>query len=140
MAIQSEQYTFTPRDRGLGRPALYPFLPISLALGQQTVAVSGLLDTAATVSVLPFDVGLQIGAVWDEQTTALELTGNLARVEARALLVTAKVGQFPPVVLAFAWTKSNSVPVLLGQTNFFMEFDVCFFHSRAVFEVTPKQA
>ena len=50
----------------------------------------------------------------------------------------ATVGKFPPVQLAFAWTRSNAVPVLLGQVNFFMEFDVCFYRSRLVFEVKPK--
>jgi len=30
------------------------------------------------------------------------------------------------------------MPVLLGQVNFFMEFDGCFFHSQAAFEVNPK--
>jgi hypothetical protein len=30
------------------------------------------------------------------------------------------------------------VAMILGQVNFFMEFDVCFFRSQAAFEVTPK--
>ena len=67
------------------------------------------------------------------------MSGNLAAVEARVLVVSAGVGQFPPVRLAFAWAKTDAVPVLLGQVNFFMEFDVCFFRSRAEFEVRPKQ-
>jgi hypothetical protein len=139
MTIQGEQYPFSARDPALGTSGLYPFLPISLSLGQRTVAVQGLLDTAASVNVIPYEIGLQIGAAWDARAPSLELTGNLAREESRALMVTAKVGQFPPVVLAFAWARNNSVPVLLGQTNFFMEFDVCFFRSKAVFEVRPRQ-
>ena len=78
------------------------------------------------------------GADWDKQTVPIQLTGNLANEEARGLLLSATVGKFPSVQLAFAWTKSNAVPVLLGQVNFFMEFDVCFFRSRLVFEVKPK--
>ncbi len=35
----------------------------------------------------------------------------------------------------FAWADSNDVPVLLGQTNFFMEFNVCFYRSQNYFEV-----
>jgi len=100
--------------------------------------VMGLLDTAAMVNVLPYTVGLQLGAVWEQQVTSVQLTGNLAQQEARALVVAATVGKFAPVRLAFAWTKSDSVPILLGQVNFFMEFDVCFFRSQAVFEVKPK--
>jgi hypothetical protein len=45
---------------------------------------------------------------------------------------------FPPVDLAFAWTQSTEVPMILGQVNFFMEFDVCFFRSQAALEVNPK--
>ena len=32
----------------------------------------------------------------------------------------------------------DSLPLLLGQTNFFMEFDVHFYRSRLEFEVEPK--
>ncbi len=140
MTRRAEQYAYQPRTPGLGEAALYPFLPLNLTFRQKAVSVMGLLDTAATINVLPDEVGLQLGAVWDELTTPLELAGNLARQEARALLISGKVGKFAPVPQVFAWAKSNSIPLLLGQTNFFMEFDVCFFRSRAVFEIRPKHA
>lgn len=54
------------------------------------------------------------------------------------MLVTVVVGQFTPARLAFAWTKSTQVPVILGQVNFFMEFDVCFYRSQLAFDVRPK--
>jgi len=44
------------------------------------------------------------------------------------------------VRLAFAWTQTDNVPTLLGQVNFFLEFDACFFRSREEFEVQPKAA
>jgi hypothetical protein len=138
MMPQAEQYPFVSRRPDLGALGLVPCLPIQLTFRQQTVKAEGLLDTAAAINVLPYDVGLQLGAIWEQQTTPLELTGNLAQHEARALLVAATVGAFPPVRLAFAWSKSNEVPILLGQMNFFMEFNVCFFRSQAVFEVKPK--
>jgi predicted aspartyl protease len=99
----------------------------------------GLLDTGATVNVLPYQAGLQLGFDWDAQTTRVQLTGNLAAVEARVVVVPVSVGPFPQTRLAFAWAKMDSVPVLLGQINFFLEFEVCFFRARAVFEVRPKQ-
>lgn len=52
--------------------------------------------------------------------------------------VTAWVGEFEPVRLAFAWVKGKDVPLILGQTNFFMEFNVCFYRSKLEFEVMPK--
>jgi hypothetical protein len=102
------------------------------------VEVNGLLDTGASVNVMPYDIGIRLGANWQQQTTKIKLGGNLAKSEARALVVTAAIDQFTPVRLAFAWTKAKSVPLILGQVNFFMEFDVCFFRARAVFEIQPK--
>ena len=97
-----------------------------------------LLDTGSTVNVLPHSIGLQLGFVWEQRTTLLHLTGSLARLPARGVIVSGQVASFPPVELAFAWTQSTDLPVILGQVNFFMEFDVCFFRSQAAFEVSPK--
>ncbi|NER98249.1 MAG: hypothetical protein F6J86_31225 [Symploca sp. SIO1B1] len=41
-------------------------------------------------------------------------------------------------LLAFAWTSSLKAPLILGQTNCFMEFDVCFYRSKMEFEIKPK--
>ena len=42
----------------------------------------GLLDTGASMNVLPYEIGLQLGAVWDEQTFVISLSGNLENIEA----------------------------------------------------------
>ena len=132
------RYPFLPIEGILGEAGLQPRLPLTLTYQDQSVAVSGLLDTGAMVNVLPYPVGVDLGAVWEHQATALRLTGNLAQFEARALLVSATVGPFTPVRLVFAWTQALNVPVLLGQVNFFMEFDVCFYRSQLAFELRPK--
>ena len=133
------QLPFIEQDPALGPISLAPIVPVDLARDSRSVVLSGLLDTGAAVNVLPYDVGTQLGAVWDQQPTAVQLTGNLASLPAKGLVLSATVGTFAPVLLVFAWTRSNDVPVLFGQMNFFLEFDVCFFRSRAVFEVQPKQ-
>jgi hypothetical protein len=115
-----------------------PYLPLLLTYQNHSVAVSGLLDTGASVNVLPYKIGKELGAVWENQTVKVRLTGNLARFEARAIIMSAKIGQFAPVNLAFAWTENENVPVILGQVNFFSEFDVCFFASEGIFEITQK--
>lgn len=115
-------------------------LPIVLGNGGQRVTAPGLLDTGSTVNVLPLAIGLQLGLVWGEQTTSLSLTGTLAQVPARGVILSGQVGSFAPVDLAFAWTLTDEVPLLLGQINFFMEFDVCFFRSLSMFEVSPKDS
>lgn len=134
----AEQYPFAPSRPTAGPAALLPYLPLTLNFRQHGVQVMGLVDTGATVNVLPFSVGRQLGAVWEEQTTVVPLTGNLSAHEARALVVIASVGRFPPVRLAFAWTENDNVPVLLGQVNFFMEFDFWMSRSRQIFQVKPK--
>ena len=116
-----------------------PFLPLVLAYQGQSVSVTGLLDTGATVNVLPYDLGIQLGAVWDQFPVSVRLTGNLGGYEARSLIVSATVQPFAPVKLVFAWTQHRQVPVILGQMNFFREFDVYFFGSQTVFEIVPKQ-
>jgi hypothetical protein len=97
-----------------------------------------LLDTGASVNVLPYDVGVRLGAVWEEQTTTVLLAGNLAPVEARGLVVSAEIRPFVPRRLVFAWSQTNNVPLLLGRMNFFLEFDVCFYRSQLAFEVRPR--
>lgn len=55
------------------------------------------------------------------------------------MLAEAIVGQFKPVRLVFAWTQAKNLPLILGQVNFFIEFDVCFSRSQLSFDVNRKQ-
>jgi hypothetical protein len=137
MTAGAERYPFVEGDPNLGLASLAPFLPVTLT-GANSITVSGLLDTGAAVNVLPYTVGVQLGASWERQSTPMTLSGNLAACEARALVVPAAVGKFPPVRLAFAWARTDDVPVLLGQVNFFIEFDVCFYRSQSYFDVRPR--
>jgi hypothetical protein len=88
VTAESEQFPFIERDPALGAASFAPFLPITL-VAANSIAVSGLLDTGATVSVLPYGVGENLGAVWEQQTTLITLSGNLAACEARALVESA---------------------------------------------------
>ncbi|MEQ9487228.1 MAG: hypothetical protein RIG27_33855 [Coleofasciculus sp. F4-SAH-05] len=90
------------------------------------------------MNVLPDPIGVELGYEWERQTTTWNLTGNLAQYEARAVVVQAAIAPFEPVQLVFAWTQATNVPLIFGQVNFFMEFDVCFYRSQLQFEVTPK--
>jgi hypothetical protein len=103
-----------------------------------TEGLDSLLDTGISVNVLPYSIGVQLGAIWEEQATSVTLAGNLASVEARGLLIPARIGDFAPVRLVFAWSRSDDIPLLLGRMNFFLEFDVCFYRSKLIFEVRVK--
>jgi hypothetical protein len=122
----AQRFNFLEGFDTFGVPDALPQLPLSLTYRSSSVEVSALLDTGASVNVMPYSVGVQLGAVWEEQTTSVTLVGNLASVEARGLLVSAQISDFDPVQLVFAWSLSDSSPLLLGRMNFFLEFDVCF--------------
>ena len=81
-----------------------PILPLTL-IGRQSVATDGLVDSGAAVNVLPYALGVQLGFDWEQQSHSVELSGNLAAVEARVVVLSAGVGSFPPVRLAFAWRR-----------------------------------
>jgi hypothetical protein len=137
MTVAGLQFPYVARDPSLGNASLAPMLPLTLTNGQ-SVTTSGLVDSGAAINVLPFSLGGQLGFHWDQQTRSVELSGNLASVAARVVVLSAVVGNFAPVRLAFAWAQTDNVSVILGQVNFFMEFDVCFFRSRGIFEARPK--
>lgn len=115
-----------------------PRMPLTIRNNEQVLDVVGLVDSGATVSVLPYEVGLQLGGRWDERKAILRLAGNLGRSQAMPFFVVATIGDFAPVRLAFAWVNYANAPLILGQTNFFMEFDVHFYRSRLEFEIEPK--
>jgi len=96
------------------------------------------VDSGATVNVLPYELGLELGGIWDERRAIIQLAGNLSNQPAMPFSATVEIGDFAPTQLVFAWVRSPNVPLILGQTNFFLEFDVCFYRSRSEFEVNPK--
>ena len=134
------RFAFTEVDPDLGTLSTLPYLPLVLTYQNQSINVSGLLDTGSSVNVLPYEIGLRLGAVWERQRLSVPLGGNLARFEARALVLTANVERFSPVELAFAWTQDKNAPLILGQMNFFLAFDVCFYRAESAFEISPKLA
>ncbi|BAY15189.1 hypothetical protein NIES21_10040 [Anabaenopsis circularis NIES-21] len=137
--LEGKRFPFIERSNVLGFSSTMPYLPLTLAYKNQSIEVMGLLDTGASVNVLPYEIGLQLGAVWEEQTVPIQLTGNLAQLEARGLILSATVAELTPVLLAFAWTKSTEAPLILGHMNFFIEFDVCFYRADLAFEVSPRR-
>jgi len=134
----AERFPFTAASDAWGEASLLPQVPIRLANQSRSIDGVGLLDTGATVNVLPHNLGVDLGFVWNENAATIRLSGNLAHFQACPVVAFAKVGSFDAVRLAFAWTQSNDIPLILGQVNFFMEFDVCFYRSQQTFEVRPK--
>ena len=114
-----------------------PRLSLSLQKEAQKLEAVALVDSGATVNVLPYELGLQLGGVWDESRAIIQLAGNLSNQPAIPFSAIVQIGEFPNTELVFAWVKSPNVPLILGQANFFLEFDVCFYRSKLEFEVKP---
>jgi hypothetical protein len=136
--LDGQRYSFIERTNGLGQSTVMPYLPLTLTNGSHSVEVMALLDTGASVNVLPYEIGIQLGAVWENQTVTIPLSGNLAHSEARGLVLSGTIGSFPPILLAFAWTQSQDAPIILGHMNFFAEFNVCFYRHELAFEIRPR--
>ena len=99
------------------------------------------MDTGSTINVLPYDYGLALGMVWEEHVVELKLTGALALYEARAAsawMRNVSLTGPEPVHLAVAWTRSEDAPVIFGQINFLVEFNVCIYRSQNYFDVWPR--
>jgi hypothetical protein len=117
-----------------------PRLPLTLHRENQAIDVVGLVDSGATVNVLPYDIGLALGGTWDDRRAIIPLAGNLGNQLAMPFSAMVQIGEFSQVELLFAWVQRPNVPLILGQTNFFLEFDICFYRSQSEFEVKPKSA
>jgi hypothetical protein len=120
------QFPYLSVDPSAGEAGLLPWLPLTLIQGANVVPALGLVDTGASVNVLSRDIGEKLGISWDQLPTKVTLSGNLASDEARVVLLDCKIADYEPVRLVFAWTRSKYAPLILGQTNFFLEFDACF--------------
>jgi hypothetical protein len=131
-----------------GYPDLEPGLPV-IPLRLMHVAPNGLtrsievqaiVDSGSSINILPYDVGVQLGLDWEIQTFELPVAQWLRGTKAFGVLLGGQIEPFLPVELAFAWTEKTSmqVPILLGETNFFQEFDVCLCGSEQVFDIAPK--
>lgn len=74
--VQPERFPYVLTDPALGEASLLPFMPITLESGGRRLQVNALVDSGSAVNVLPYDIGLALGAVWDQQSIAVRLTGK----------------------------------------------------------------
>lgn len=114
-----------------------PRVPVTLHLSNRQIQAIALVDSGATINVLPFELGQQLGAVWDDAKALLPLGGILGS-DGISLNIETQVGDYPPVELSFAWVQNDRVPLILGQYDFFENFRVCFERYNLEFEITPK--
>ncbi|MBX3085183.1 MAG: hypothetical protein KF716_26350 [Anaerolineae bacterium] len=136
----SRRFAYTALTNALDETVFRPLLTIDLIYHSRTITATGLLDSGADVNVLPYGLGAALGLVWEEQRYEIALTGNLANFSARGVIMTAKLGDFSPVNLAFAWSRAEQAPLIFGQTNFFEVFEICFNRPEGYFSITQADA
>jgi hypothetical protein len=117
-----------------------PFVPITLYHAGYEVAWPAVVDSGATTSVLPYDIGVQLGFVWEEQTLPVSLGGAYESVKGFSVLVRGEIPGLPSVALGFVWVdrSSEDVRLLLGQINFFQCFKVTFEAYDQTFDISPR--
>lgn len=115
-------------------------IDIKLSSGSNGLIVSSLVDSGASLNILPFDVGIELGLVWEQQKFPIDLGGVLKDAQAYGVLLKAQIADLEPTQLAFAWTNkpSSEIRTLLGQVNFFQEYDVHFYGNQQFFEIDLK--
>ena len=99
---KSARFSYLSMKQSASPTALMPYFPLKLSRGIEKTEVFGLLDSGAAVNVLPFQIGLKLGAVWENQMSLFQLGGNLGNYESKGLILTTEIVGFEPVKLAFA--------------------------------------
>ncbi len=118
----------------------YPLVDMNLYCAGCEIMVPALVDSGSDVSILSYDVGLELGFMWEEQTAPVSLGGILANVPAYAVLVRGEISGLPEKALVCAWVKmaSRKSRVILGQMNFFQQFKVTFEGYNNTFDISAK--
>lgn len=64
--FNARRYLFQPKRDESGILANVPYLPLTLSYQNRSLEVMSLLDTGATVNMLPYNIGLELGAIWED--------------------------------------------------------------------------
>lgn len=113
-----------------------PFIPISIRYHGNSIDTSAMLDSGADTSILPYAMGLALGADWSRQPDLWHLEGFGGEFETKKLVADLVIGTWHPLRILFGWTRANDVPVVLGQLNFFYLVDICFYRSRELVQLS----
>ena len=87
-----------------------PRIPLTLSRDGHNLSAIGLVDSGATVNVLPFELGLRLGASWQDAEATLPLAGNLAAQRAIPLAAFVRVVNFAPVHLVLPGRGMRKLP------------------------------
>jgi len=120
-------------------PGGLPFVPITLEFEKTQLTFDALIDSGATVNVLPYDFGLQLGLSWEMQRRTVETAGFLQGAPVYAVRLLGQIDSLSPMLLGFAWSQKtrDEIPLILGQQNFFEHVKITFDGRRGIVELAP---
>jgi hypothetical protein len=70
---------------------------------------------------------------WDTQQHPM--LGQIRGEGALGVKLSIRIHSFPPVDLSFAWVYTDTIPLILGQVDFFQTFQVNFDGAAKVFDL-----
>ena len=121
------------------KPVFLPRLPVGLvSLTTHVQDLEALVDSCSSTNVLPRSIGDTLGFEWRE-SEAIELS-KVRKVKAVSERVGVVFQDFGILELGFAWIENDSIPLILGQLDFFEHFHVCFDASEGTFTLDLKPA
>jgi hypothetical protein len=71
------RFSYSINDSSQNEFDSLPWVPLVLRREQYTVEAHGLVDSGATVNVMPYELGLELGATWENRRAIIQLAGNL---------------------------------------------------------------
>jgi hypothetical protein len=116
-----------------------PFLSLGLRWGGQKMEAWGLVDSGASINVMPHRIGVQLGLNWNDLPIGPQL-GGAVMGETRTASVFVQVQDFDTLPMAFCWLNHDNARLILGHQDFFERFVVCFDTSNQNFSILNKGA
>jgi hypothetical protein len=85
------RFRYTTTDSSQNELDSLPRLPLTLSHHERNLQVNGLVDSGATVNVLPHSIGLQLGEVWNDNLAVIRLAGSIGNSFAQPLPLIARI-------------------------------------------------
>jgi hypothetical protein len=118
--------------------SMMPIIPLRLENANNVVQTQALIDSGASVNVMPYQVGLDLGFNWEKAPVGKRLAGTLAASETRLLVARAYLADLRMIELGFVWVQSQHSRLLLGQNNFFKFYEVCFSRKHLTIKISEE--
>lgn len=94
-------------------------------------------DTGSMLNILPHQVGLDLGFVWNPKKAIIPLSGTASSV-VMLVKVTGTIPTLDSVELCFVWASNDNFRLILGQANFFAEYHACFYQDQRYFDISSR--